>query len=1099
MRQSCAVLTSLTARPKLWILLLAVVFCSLPTLGQQAAELVGQIIDPSGAIVAGANIEATNEATGVSRTMGTNALGVYRLAPLPAGVYTLRVSASGFKTTVKTGITLQVNQSARTDFTLDLGEVAQVTQVVGETPVVASENATLGLVVDNKKIIELPLNGRNYLDLARLTPGVSQFAGPPGTVNVNGGGSHSGSLMQLDGVDNYQTGFGFPNILPSIDMIQEFKIQTAQFGADQGRASIGQINVISKGGTNQLHGTAYEYNRNAALAALNFFDLSRAQRRAAGLSEVPPFIRNQFGFSLGGPIKRNKTFFFGNYEGNLIRQVARGVLTVPDAQLRTGDFSGRSLVYDPMTLDPATNQRMPFPGNQIPSSRIAPVSANYLGLTPLPNGPSQFGNYTASIGSSDNIHQMTGRLDHNFSSMDIVSARYTFQKEDTLTPGQYGSVLFPGFGAIGNIKNQNASLQETHIFSPNTVNEVLLGFNRIFQNDYHQHQGKDIATELGLAQQSGIPLSQRIGGFPLLSVQGFDMPSENPYSPFYYADYSYQFYEKLTRQFTKHSLKAGVEFTYKRSPLDFHVLDRGEYDFSPTYTTSAPLAEGGPEQAFGDFLLGFPNFVSRSIGYPTTTENQNWWSLFVQDDWRVTSNLTLNVGLRYELYSGVYERFNRFNTFCIDKKEFCRVGQDGVPRPGYPRDKDNFGPRFGFAWRIFGDNKTVLRGGYGIFYDYRITNTFYNMEQAPPWQFQDPRPNQPDRPVLSFQQPFPGPVPSTPTAADQTSGSAVAPYYKTGYAQQWSLGLQRELMRDTVIDAAYVANRGISAANSYNLSYVTPGFGSPIPRRQYPAIDDISFTDNSGHSWYDSMQVRLERRFVAGFNFVAAYTWAKSLALGCILGSQNECQGFRNPTNFGSDKGPGPADIRHRLVVSSVFELPFGKGKPLLGGASRALNLAVGGWEFSAIATFQTGQLVTPFLSFDNSNAGGNRPDLIGNPNNNAPHTLYQWFDTSAFVNPPTLASVLASGQSPWRSQGNSGTGVIIGPGFNDWDISLVKRFSLWERHSLGFRTEFFNAWNHPNFGSPYALFPVVPGLTGRIFGTSIPNRTIQMALRYEF
>ena len=830
------------------------------------------------------------------------------------------------------------------------------------------------------------------------------------------------------------------------------------------------------------------------------FDQSREQRKAQGLSEVPPYIRNQFGFSFGGPIKKNKTFFFGNYEGNYIRQVTRGVLTVPDANLRAGDFSQRSVtVYDPLTLDRVTNTRMPFPGNRIPDNRIDPVTKNYLGFTPLPNGPGFFGNYISGISARDNIHQATGRLDHNFTENISVAGRYTFSQRDSLVPGFLGNVLFPGFAELQNFPAQNVSVRTTHVISPRTVNEVLLGYNRFFQNRFHEHQGQDIGSQLGLAPQSGLPLEQRVGGFPTLSVQGFAVPLEHAFAPLAQADNHYQFYDKLTHEFTRHSLKVGVEYTYKRSPLNFHANDRGTYAFTPRYTTAAPLASGGPEQAFGDFLLGFPNNTDRGIGWPNNTSNYWWLSLFVQDDWRVHPNLTLNLGMRYELYSGVYERFDRYNTFCLDQAVFCRVAQNGVPRAGYPKDKNNFQPRIGFAWRPFGDNKTVLRGGYGIFTDYRISNTFFNMNQAPPWQFQDPRVTNPDLPILSFQMPFPGPLPATPTAADQVSGTAVAPYFKMGYVQQFSLGLQREILPSTVLEVSYVGNRAISVANSYNLSYVSPGLGSPIPRRLYPRYASIAFADNSGQSWYDSMQVRVEREFRGGFNFLAAYTWGKSLAIGAVPGTQNESQGFRNPTDFGSDKGSGPTDIRQRLVVSSVLELPFGKGKPLLGGASKAVDLIVGGWQFSAIATFQTGDLYTPSLTFDNSNAGGNRPDAIGNPNENAPRSLNNWFNTSAFVNPPTLASVLGSGQNPWRAQGNAGRASIIGDGIQVWDLGLMKRFHLWENHALQFRTEFFNAFNMPNFGGLNTQFPAVPNLTGRFFSTSVPNRTIQFALRYEF
>ncbi len=329
--------------------------------------------------------------------------------------------------------------------------------------------------------------------------------------------------------------------------------------------------------------------------------------------------------------------------------------------------------------------------------------------------------------------------------------------------------------------------------------------------------------------------------------------------------------------------------------------------------------------------------------------------------------------------------------------------------------------------------------------------------------------------------------------------TAVSNNLKGGYVHQWSIGLQREMFAGTVLDVAYVANRGISTVHSWNPNFVGAGLGPTASSRRFPQLQNISYVSNVGQSWYDSLQVRMERRFNGGFNFVGPYTWGKSNTIGCVVGSQNECQGFRNPTNFRLDKGPGPADIRHRLVVSSVFELPFGQGKRFGGNASRAGDFILGGWQISGIATFQSGNRLTPALTFNNSNAGGNRPDQIGDPMANAARTLDNWFDHTVFVNPPTLQQVLDSGQDPYRSIGNAGRGSIVSPGLI-WDIGIMKRFSLpWEGHTIQWRTEMFNAWNHPNFGNPNISLPFVSGSTGTIRSTSVPNRTIQLALRYDF
>ena len=392
--------------------------------------------------------------------------------------------------------------------------------------------------------------------------------------------------MQIDGVDNFEAAFGRPNIVPSMDMIQEFKIQTAQFDASQGRAGIGQINTISKSGTNDFHGSLYEFNRVAKLAALNTFDQSTEQRVAAGLSPRPPYIRNQFGASLGGPVKENQTFFFFNFEGKRIREVARGVLTVPDNLLREGDFSQRArIIHDPTTLNRNTNSRMPFPNNMIPASRIDPVSINYLGFTPTPNGPGQTNNYTATPSASTDVNQYTFKGDHHWNANSITSGRYTWNERNGIVPGFLGSVMFPGFHEVQNFPAQNANITHTEIINPTMVYELLLGYNRFFQNRYHGHQGEDIGAQLGLAEQSGLPEGQRTGGFPALSVSGFAMPHEHAFAPLFQSDDSYQIFNKISKELTNHSFKAGVEFTYKTSPLHFHANDRGTYRFRPRYST----------------------------------------------------------------------------------------------------------------------------------------------------------------------------------------------------------------------------------------------------------------------------------------------------------------------------------------------------------------------------------------------------------------------------------------------------------------------------------------------------------------------------------
>jgi hypothetical protein len=1088
----------------LWVPLLVVISQG-ALFAQQAAELVGSVRDPSGAVVPNAMVKATNEATGVSRSMPTNSAGDYDLTPLIPGSYTLEVSFKGFRTMRETGLILRVNQVAREDVKLEVGAVAEQISVQAAAPVLASENATTGEVVENTRIIEMPLDGRNYLDLARLTPGVGFDTGPANGIYINGGASQDANLFLIDGADNFESGFGRPTMPLSIDAIQEFKIQTSDYSAEMGRAPMGQVNVITKSGSNSFHGAAYEFNRVASLAAIPMFTQSAASREAEGLSAEPPYIRNQYGGSIGGPIKKDKTFFFFNYEGLKVRESTAGVLTVPTAAERQGDFSATGVtIYDPLTLNSATNARQPFSGDAIPTGRLDPVFLAYMKYEPLPTAPGLVNNYTASLPTNTDLWQMTGRIDQNFSEHDMLSARYTYKHETDLVPGEIGNSLFPGFGAIQRWPIHNGSLNWVHTFNPRTLSELLIGFNRYTQWDVTQNFGVNESAAVGLPTSvTGIPVAQLESGWPNLSVSGYSVPYQNPYRPVTSTDTGYQVGEKITREFSRHTLKLGGEYVYIRMPQTQYVNATGAYSFGATYTTPVALGPGTIENALGDFELGDLVSSSRVFGYPTYTADHNWESFYAQDDFRPTPNLTINLGLRWELYSGTYERFDRFNTFCPALVEFCQVGENNdIPRAGYPKPWRDFMPRVGFAWRPLGNSKTVLRGGYGHFYNYPVPNNFYNMAQSPPRYFQQPFQANLITPNLTMEDPFPGPLPTIPGPSGELTGFGANPHFKYGYVEQFNLGVQREVARDTLLEVSYVGNHGVSLSNpGWNINTPVPGLDPNIQdRRPWPQLYGVTYGDSNGMEWYDSLQARFERRFRKGYSYAVAYTYAKSLAFGCAAGGQNDCEGVRNPVNFAVDKGPGPEDIRHRLVFSFVADLPFGRGKALLGSASHGLDTIVGGWEFTGLATLQSGLPITPYLDYDNTNGtGGSEPDMISNPAQGAPHTINEWYNINAFQPPPSLASIIAAGGDPWRSQGNAANGCIFGPGLKTANLGLFKRFTLpWREQTLVLRLEAFSAFNHPILGEPSAGYPIVPGSTGVITSAS-GSRTVQIGLRYEF
>jgi outer membrane receptor protein involved in Fe transport len=1019
--------------------LAATVLTATPLLAQSTTGgFQGTVTDPSGAALPGVTVMIVNPDTNLLRSTVTNASGNYDAPLLPPGRYNISVDLAGFRKLEKTGLVLQVNQNARIDFTLEMASIEESVQVVAQAPLIDTKDSSVRQVVDGTEVVALPLNGRNFRDLGLIVPGVqemsqnSNLASRGGGINIVGAQDFNNNFL-IDGFDNNDPTTGEIQTFPSVESIQEFTILGASYGADVGFASGGVVSLVGKSGSSSFRGNVFEFLRDDKFDAKNYFAATKA-----------PLSRHQFGGTFGGPTGIRNVFFFGSYERLRHREGFTLTGVVPTDAMKRGDFSG---VSTPL-VDPIA--RAAFPGNQLPSARIDSIGSGILNqLFPSPNAAGAR-NYIANSDISDDLHVGSFRADWNKSEKNAMFTRFQSYWDTKIDPS---TATFPNSFTTIVKHNYNFGFQWTHVYSAHTVQEMRLGYGNV-DNEKWPTDRTDWGRELGIPGTLNAVSPQFLTmGPPSVSVTGYSgvTPFTNPFirlHDLHQAAYT------LIHNRNDHAIKSGFE--YRRFSMDISDSNtpQGIFTFTGRYTGNA----------IADLLLGYPTQTRNLIGPQQSTERS--WQLagYVQDDWRAARRLTVNYGLRYEYQAPDHEVTNEWGTFLPATGQAVRVGTNGVP-PGI-RDNyyKNFAPRVGMVFDQPGDGSRILRGNYGIYYESLIHNIFSPngfisapVAQAGQFNASTTTPN------ISLSDPFPSAVANNVLAA-----SGVDPAYHGGRVQRWSTGIQQAVGPNGMIDVTYVGSRSTGLASQYNLNQPGPDAAPIQPRRPFPTYSGITWTDATGYARYNALLSKFQRRLSKGLDMLVSYTLSKTV--------DNTQDGVPNqdPLNRAADEGLASFDRRHRFVLSASYVLPFE-------------NIALHDWQVSAIFTATSGMPVTPVLSTDRANVGATnatRPNASGDPNDNAPHTPDQWFNTSVFSLPAPF------------TYGNAGRSIIEGPGFQAVNLAISRRIGLGGARAFDLRFEVFNLLNHDNFLLPNNQADSTQ--FGKIFTASDP-RQLQLGVKFFF
>jgi len=1051
-------------------------------------SILGTVKDETGAVLPRVTVTVTNEKTGLVRTVNTNEDGSFQIPALLPGAYRVEMEASGFKKYQQKGVDLRVNESVRVDVTMQIGELTQTIEVQGGAPLLTTSSGTVGHVIENKAVVELPLNGRDFTQLTLLVPGATNGNNPGGffviggnNVSVTGNRSDSNNYS-LDGVDNNENFFKFHAIKPSIDAIEEFKIQTNITSAQFGAAAGANVNLATKSGSNEIHGAAFEFIRNNVLDSREYFASTR-----------PQFRYNDFGGTIGGPIKKDKTFWLFNYEGTRTRRESTILGTVPTPAMLGGDLSRNvdgttaATIYDPATSRLVNGQivRDPFPNNRIPTNRINPVSKAYLDLFYTPVQPNRSGAFNL-INTKPNAldtDQFTTRVDHRFSANTSIYGRFSLSDLTLTEPQTLPTNTRKRFNTFRNI-----GITFTHLFTPTTIFDMRYGYNR--NNIEFGTPDLQLSSALRSAGLTALPEKFASYDYPInLDFSGFS--GVGNFAFLNGPDKNHQFLPNLLMIRGKHSVAVGAEVKHEQIYHD-GVFSNWAFTNVPT---ADPQNVGTTGQGLASFLLGLPSTASRILGDPSLDASRYLYHYYVQDDIKLTPKLTLNLGLRYEDSRWFQHNQGRLSGYDTEKGEYFFASTNpitGAPAnaPGtlVNPDRNNFAPRFGMAYLL--TPKTTARMGYGVFYNSNFTwetssargNWPYSVSQSREGMNRD----FPDAPVTNV---FPGTLDLKTVPPDVQH--SMSRNQRVGYMQQWNLHVQRELSTGLVLEVGYVGTKGTKLSSFFNANVARPGPGPVQPRRPFQNVGGFSEDKSIANSSYHGMTVKMEKRLSANVNFIANYSYSRFIDLCSVFG----CASPQNAFNIRADYGPSDLHNKHIFTWGYVTNLPFGKGQRFGGNLTGAANAIVGGWQLNGITTLRSGRPFNVILNFDNQNDGQRsqhqRPNVSGDPQPSGFNgTQTKWFNTGAFQVPAPF------------TYGNLGRNALYGPGLQTWDFGLFKNIPITEGSRLQFRAEFFNAFNNVNFANPNAsigqLGANTPGF-GEISGVVTNQRQIQFGLKYLF
>lgn len=1080
---------------------------------------VGTVMDSSRAAIPGATITVRNLATNVVATTVTDSVGNFTLPFLDEGLYSVQVEHAGFKATEEASVKLDIAAKVRVDFTLEVGSASEVVTVSGATPLLQTDTSTVSMNLTGEKLDQLPLLGRNYQQLAQLAPTavaptVNDMAiYKSGTLTAGnyyqvGGARGSYISYTTDGVGNQDIWWQSEAVIPPLDSIQEFNVQISNVPAEYGFGVV-QFTNTSRQGTNVFHGTAYEYLQNADLNANGYFP---------NLTHTPrtPFQENQFGAAVGGPIYRNKSFFFVGYEGHRHNQSAAAYANWPEKQWLQGDFSDLTaadgspqLIYDPASTRSDGNGgyiRDPFPGNIIPSDRIDSVAQGLIQYIPSPNAPGVLPgeNFKTILATVQDVNQGIARIDYNVSKNDKLYGHYLQSNEDDSHPS-----VSPLSGATTENRGVNVMLGETHTFSADLLNELRIGYNRAVYLPVQDgaNGSTNYSSAIGLKNLTTNPDQF---GLPSVSWGGYSAIGPPPSDPLGAVTNTFQLSDNLIRSFGTHSIKTGTDIrkTYYTQISSYGA--RGVFGFSNNFS-SLPSNAANTGSPFADFLLGLSNTATGLLGDTEGRLHGIMYSGYVQDDWRITRSLTANIGIRYENYRPWAEEDGKISGWdpgMIPGSCFgygCPAGVFLPTAPGkswYSPHNNDWGPRVGFAYSPFDNNETVVRASYGLLYSPTDTNEYMNGILDPPNSISlalMPQNPYTDTTTTLLTGLFPGgvlPPRDQPLSTANWTLPAVSPYpyvstNKDGEINQWQLGIQHSFRSNNVLEVGYIGSHAEHGQHrvDYNQSRLDlPGQLTTVASRApYPSLGVFTSDVHDAVTIYNAGYVRAERRFSHGYSFVASYTFAKTMD-----NSGNADPPPQNTWNPKAEWGLSLFDTRHRFTLGYVWDLPLGRGQQFASNVNRLSDELISGWQVSGITTFQTG---SPFNLFpcciDYSNTGqyffALRPNINGPVNYLNPRRPGNLFFDPSVFSVPELGTF-----------GNAARGVTVGPGINNFDIALMKDFSIWENVKLQFRSDMSNAFNHAQFTSPFS--EIGPGITqaGTVTSTTPPRR-IQLALRVLF